>query len=58
MKAWRYGRKTPLTKFVVVTMVLVKIPDFYKMGLHVLGKLPIVEEIGWIPAVQLVVGQY
>jgi hypothetical protein len=31
MKAWRYGRKTPLTKFVVITMVLVKIPVFYNM---------------------------
>ena len=31
MQAWRHGRKTPLTKFVVITMVLVKIPVFYNM---------------------------
>ena len=31
MEVWRYGRKTPLTKFVVITMVLVKIPVFYSM---------------------------
>ena len=31
MKARRHGRKTPLTKFVVITMVLVKIPVFYSM---------------------------
>jgi len=24
IKAWKYGRKTPLTKFVVITMVLVR----------------------------------
>jgi len=31
MKAWRPRRKTPFTKFVVITMVLVKIPVFYIM---------------------------